>query len=399
MNYAIYPPHRFNPDFTPHLPLSKSISNRSLILDALSGEMPKKNGIAECDDTAAIMRALSDTHQHHIDIGAAGTAMRFLTAYLSTIDNRTFTIDGSERMRHRPIRELVDALQCCGAKIEYLREYEFPPLAIHGRRLKGGELSIDPSVSSQFISALLMIAPIMTDGLTITLDGDIVSAPYIYMTIEMMRRRGVDVNIDNREGHMIIHVDHSEYKSDNTPIEPDWSAASYWYEYSVLTGVPINIPTPPADSLQGDSAVYNMFQTAICNSCQPVVMDFLTCPDLAQTFVVTLALLGIPFRFTGLNTLKIKETDRIQALCLEMKKLGIPLKTPADGTIEWTGNTTVPEINPIIDTYKDHRMAMSMAFAALKFPGIIIRDTDVVSKSYPGFWKDMSRAGFTLNPI
>lgn len=395
MDYAIYPPQQPSPTaFAPQLPLSKSISNRALILDALTPGAGSRV-VADCDDTDALATALASPLVSHIDVGAAGTAMRFMTAYAAATDGRNTRIDGSARMRQRPIGPLVDALRQCGADIEYAGLNGYPPLDITGRRLKGGLVEIDASVSSQFISAILMVAPVMSKGITIRLNGHTVSTPYINMTVEMMRRRGISIIV----GTDTIHVAPGTYRPDPTPVEPDWSAASYWYEYRTLTGNAISIDSNPAESLQGDSII-DRIMSGIDSTEGHVDLDLENCPDLAQTIVVTLALKERPFTIRGLRTLRIKETDRLSALQCELARLGIAIEIVGDDTLHYDGHTSAHVDNhPVIATYHDHRMAMSMAFASIFHPGIVITDATVVNKSYPGFWHDMQRAGFTLKQV
>lgn len=381
--------------------------------------------VSDCDDTTAMLRAL--TFPDTIDIGAAGTSMRFLTAFLS-IGEGTHLITGSERMRHRPIGVLVDALRLLGADIEYACEAGFPPLRITGKTLSGGEVSLPGNVSSQYISALLMIAPRLQEGLTLHLTGDIISRPYIQMTIEMMRAFGAQV--DWTDNNSSICVEPKPYSATPYLIEADWSAASYWYEIVLLSESPQETATLVGlfdHSLQGDQAVATLFDQLSVRSIflsagsqQPkttlirrgelparLECDLSPTPDLAQTLVVTCALKGIPFRFTGLASLRIKETDRIAALQKELRKLGVQVEVEGDSVMSWQGSEQqakgeVPYLHPApdtaIDTYDDHRMAMAFAPAALVLDSIDINNPEVVSKSYPRFWQDMQDAGFDIQP-
>lgn len=392
---------------TVKLPASKSISNRALILNALSYSPYDVENLSDCDDTNLMVRALN-SNGRDFNVGAAGTTMRFLTAFLSKVVGE-WTITGTERMKNRPIRVLVDALNALGAKIEYIEKEGFPPLRILGSALKGGEISLPGNVSSQYISAILMIAPYMEHGVTLRLEGDIISRPYINITLRLMEKYGVASSwVGN-----IITVKPSEYSPIPFTVESDWSAASYWYEMMALSkGAEIELLGLFKDSLQGDSAVAKLFaQLGVGttytsrgvilkhtgNVCKRLNYNFVNEPDLAQTLVVACALMGIPFRFTGLHSLKIKETDRIEALKRELYKLGYLLRDTNDSILEWTGERVTAEQYPVIATYEDHRMAMSFApLALLRGDGIEIANPEVVSKSYPGFWDDLRSAGFVI---
>ena len=403
MDYRVYPPQEMI-DATISLPLSKSISNRALILNALTIDaLPLKN-VAQCDDTDAMVRALSEKGDR-VDVGAAGTAMRFLTAYFAAKMGSVIEIDGSQRMRQRPIKALVDALKACGAKIEYLGEEGFPPLRIEGVALHGGEVSLPASISSQYISALLMIAPLMDNGLKLTLEGEITSRPYILMTLSMMREWGVDCDFEQN----VITVPRGEYKATNYDIEADWSAASYWYEISALSAGCIALKGLNEESIQGDSALVEYFTKIGVDSqfedeeltlmpspeqLSRVELDLSEQPDIAQTIAVTCCLLRIPFKLTGLATLKIKETDRLIALQRELAKLSFDVEIEQDSQLIWNGLQHPIFEEPQIETYKDHRMAMAFAPAALYLPGLVIKDVDVVAKSYPEYWSHLVEAGF-----
>lgn len=413
MDYRILPPEDL-PETIVSLPLSKSLSNRALIINALCGGKGTLGSVAKCDDTDAMLAALASTDDV-ISVGAAGTAMRFLTAYFAAQPGRTVTLDGSERMRRRPIAPLVDALRLCGARIEYVGEAGYPPLRIEGTSLRGGEVTIDSSVSSQFISALLMVAPTMTEGLTLHMSGDQVSAPYVAMTLGLMAEWGVDAERDRDT----IRVPHLLYSPASCHIEADWSAASYWFELQAFSFGTIGLRgLRPEGSLQGDSAlptIYRRFGIVTEPSDEfPGVLDLIPdpdlaprfeadfgdVPDLAQTIAVTCCMLGIPFHITGLKTLHIKETDRLEALRRELLKVSFLVEV-GDDYIAWEG-TRVPlrtDAPIAIDTYDDHRMAMSFAPVSWLIPGLIIRNAEVVTKSYPDYWIHLQAAGFTLQPI
>lgn len=408
MNYRIIPPEGFV-EARLNLPLSKSMSNRALIINALTPGASPLTEVAECDDTEAMLNALTAEGADVVNVGAAGTTMRFLTAYYATREGNTVLLDGSERMHHRPIKVLVDALRSLGAEIEYAGEEGFPPLRITGKKLAGGKLTLDASVSSQYISALLMVAPLMENGLELTLEGDIVSRPYINMTLKMMRDAGVESEFYLNT----ITVPHREYRPTLPPIEGDWSAAAVWYEIEALSSGMVTIDNLSRDSCQGDRRLADIFThigvdtvwegeeggTDLCanpDADARINEDFTENPDLAQYIMVTCAMLGLPFRFTGLSTLAIKETDRVTAVANELTKIGILLNVESRDMVSWDGRRVPFMELPQFDTYEDHRMAMCLAPVALYIPGIVIRDVEVVSKSYPHFWEELCKAGFTL---
>ena len=379
------------------LPASKSISNRALILNALAYSPYDIQNLSDCDDTRVTVKAL-DSNDRTFDIGAAGTAMRFLTAFLSKTVGE-WVITGSERMKQRPIKLLVEALNSLGARIEYVEKEGFPPLRIFGSALTGGEIHLNGGVSSQYISALMMIAPYMQNGLKIILEGNIISVPYIEMTIKMMAEFGATVDFEGNT----ISIEPQTYKPIQYKVESDWSAASYWYEILSIAGNgQIFLSGLNQNSYQGDSKVAELFEqlgvkteyqpdgvllTATNSPVSEFKYDFINQPDLAQTFAVTCCLKGILFHFRGVQSLKIKETDRIAALTNELHKLGYILTEPAEGELEWNGERCTPAEKISIATYEDHRMAMAFAPAALITP-IVIEHPEVVSKSYPGFWND-----------
>ena len=414
--YRITAPKTLNA--TVALPASKSISNRALIIYALSGGQVLPQNLSDCDDTEVIIKALRDMPDV-INIKAAGTAMRFMTAFLS-VTKGTHTITGTERMKHRPIGILVDALRSLGADITYAGEKGFPPLRITGKRLKGGTLEIAGNVSSQYISALLMIGPALEKGLELRLTGDIISRPYIDLTLWMMGEFGADAEWTSSD---TITVKPKPYSPHDYFIESDWSGASYWYEMMALMDdrdAELRLTGLKDGSKQGDSVaryifsllgVKTIFQSKKSTKPQTVTIqangrslpkleyDFVNSPDLAQTFVVVCAAKGIPFHFKGLSTLKIKETDRIEAMKKEMRKLGYVIESRNDSELIWDGETCEPTMEQGIDTYEDHRMALAFAPYALKAGSIIINNPQVVTKSYPGFWTSLAEAGFTVEDI
>lgn len=415
MQYILTAPSTLDANI--QLPASKSISNRALVIHALSNSELLPQNLSVCDDTEVMMDALM-YKPHTVDIKAAGTAMRFLTAYFAATGG-DHIITGTERMKQRPIGILVDALRYLGAEIEYVGEQGFPPLHIKGKSLDGGHIDIPANVSSQYISALLMIGPVLRDGLELRMTGEIVSRPYIDLTLWMMREFGAEADWSDVD---TVTVKPFPYAQRQYTIESDWSAASYWYEIVALTGdmeSPVRLSGLFDNSKQGDSIVRYIFsllgvktkfnaQDGIGN--YPVAIkkhtcllprldyDFVAAPDLTQTVVVTCALMDIPFKFTGLASLRIKETDRIEALKRELLKLGYVLRDENGDTLIWDGTRCEPSLQPI-DTYHDHRMAMAFAPAAIKFPGLRINDPQVVTKSYPQFWDDLEKAGWKIEKV
>ncbi|MDR0546136.1 MAG: 3-phosphoshikimate 1-carboxyvinyltransferase [Dysgonamonadaceae bacterium] len=374
------------------LPASKSISNRVLILNALGNSLFAIENLSDSDDTQVLLNVLQSS-ENDFNIGAAGTSMRFLTAYLSQRAGN-WTITGSERMKKRPIAILVDALRQTGAEIEYLENEGFPPLKIHGKPLIGGEIRLNGGVSSQYISALLMIAPCMQNGLTLQLEGNIISKPYIRMTLGLMKKFGVQADWNENR----IRIEPQAYHPVSFRVESDWSAASYWFEIQALATFETNIELQGLEknSLQGDAQVEAIFAALRENKNAVFAYDFINEPDLAQTLTVTCCLLEQPFRFTGLQSLRIKETDRLSALQTELKKLGYLINIVSNSALEWNGEHCEPEPNPVIATYEDHRMAMAFALVCLRREEIQIAHPEVVTKSYPDFWKDLKHAGFLV---
>ncbi|MEG1563236.1 MAG: 3-phosphoshikimate 1-carboxyvinyltransferase [Bacteroides sp.] len=406
MRYLLSAPSRTKAIIS--LPASKSISNRALILHALATGEGELRHLSDCDDTRVMIRALDGRTREVIDILAAGTAMRFLTAYLSVTPGSVL-LTGTARMQQRPIQLLVDALRNLGACIEYVGQEGYPPLCIQGTELSGHSILLKGNVSSQYISALLMIAPMLKNGLLLEMSGEIVSLPYINLTLQLMQEFGASAAWTTEN---IIRVAPQPYQRIPFTVESDWSAASYWYQIVALAPeAEITLTGLFKKSFQGDSRGADLFArlgVATEFTAQGVCLhktgrcverldeDFVDIPDLAQTFVVTCALLQVPFRFTGLQSLKIKETDRIEALTNELRKLGYVLRDEDDRTLLWEGERCVPAFAPVIQTYEDHRMAMAFAPAAFRFPQLSIADPQVVSKSYPAYWDDLRRAGFDI---
>jgi len=405
MKIRITPPQRI--DATIQLPASKSISNRVLIIHALAKGTHIPQNLSDCDDTWVMRHALEAKENEVIDIMAAGTAMRFLTAYFS-VTSGTRILIGTERMKQRPIGILVNALRELGADIEYVEKEGFPPLRITGKTLTKNHITLPGNVSSQYISALLMIAPTLKEGLTLTLTADIISRPYIDLTLKLMEDFGAKASWINEHE---LHVEPQSYRSIPYYIESDWSAASYWYQMASLSeDAEITLPGLFRYSYQGDSKVAELFSTLGVETIygdktitlrkkgkaiRQTAYDFSNQPDLAQTFVVTCALLDITFRFSGLQSLKIKETDRIAALVKEMRKLGYVLHEAEDSILYWKGERC-ERSHEAIDTYEDHRMAMAFAPACLLMDDVRINNPEVVSKSYPHYWDNLRTAGFII---
>lgn len=411
MDYRIFPPEEMIEDAVVDLPLSKSISNRALILAALTEGAPRPARLADCTDTHTLADALGREPRGTVDTGGAGTAMRFLTAYYAATPGTDVLLDGDERMRQRPIGPLVDALRACGADIEYAAAEGFPPLRVRGRRLEGGRVSVDATVSSQFVSALLMVAPTMEKGLTLDLDGEPVSLPYILLTLGMMEDRGAVVD----RSPLAISVEPGRYSPPPADdAEADWSAAAFFHEITALTAGWITLKDLRADSRQGDRAAAVYFErlgvitapseeTEGAADLQPTPdlfgrldADLSGTPDLAPALVVTAALLGIPFRVTGLQSLGIKECDRLEALVEELGKTGAVLERIGDQGLEWDGKRLPVTEVPVFDSRGDHRMAMALAPAAVYLPGTVVRGAESVAKSFPGYWDALRVLGFRI---
>ncbi len=394
------------------LPLSKSECNRLLIVRAITGTDYWIPEISDAEDTVSLGRIIGELKNHvdgnTYDVGPAGTSMRFLSAYLAATPG-VYYLTGTARMKERPIGILVKALEGLGADIEFSEKEGFPPLKIFGGMLQGGEIEVDGSVSSQFISALLMIAPTMHNGLVIHFKGNIVSRPYIDMTIRILERFGVYPVWDGNS----LAVSNQKYLIDDPAkqfhVEADWSAASYWYAMVALAEeADIFLPGLQKESLQADSVCALLFPflgvtttfeekgiRLTKNGYRPnaFAFDFDDCPDIVQTVAVTAAALKIPTLLCGLNTLRLKETDRIAALKSELAKMGVSCEEPGRGMLE-VKNFDGKLNSPLeIKTFEDHRMAMSFAPLALKHPGLLIENPDVVKKSYPGFWNEIKKLG------
>ncbi len=384
---------------------SKSISNRLLILQKLCPTGFNIENLSPSDDTKTLQKLLL-SEEELLDVGAAGTTMRFLTAYFA-ITSGSRILTGSERMKKRPIKILVDALITLGADITYLEEEGYPPIRINGKKITGGKLAIRADVSSQYISALMMIGPLLENGLILELKGNIGSFPYINMTLKTMEQLG----IKNKFHKNIITIFPGVYKSVNMKAESDWSAASYYFSICAMSpGSKLSIHGLMEMSLQGDSVLPEIYEKlgVTCNFKNNILelenagdiaeelnYDFADCPDLAQTVAVTCAALGVNGKFTGVESLKIKETDRTQALSTELSKFGVDF-FEEDGFWILNGETSA-NVPVKINTYEDHRMAMCFAPLAIKHDQITIEDPMVVKKSYPSFWSDLESLGFTTS--
>ena len=406
------------------LTASKSESNRILIIQALCKDKFEIKNLADAQDTQTLRTILQlTTHPEYsgsrlktsYDVGPAGTTMRFLTAYLSTLQ-RTITLTGSGRMHERPIRILVDALRQLGAKITYLEKEGFPPLSIEGNLLKGGEIEIEGNISSQYISALLLITPALFNGLIIKFKGAIVSRPYIDMTLKVMENFG----IYGQWQENTISVSSQNYSLPEAnytyTVEADWSAASYWYAMAALSDeVDLHITGLRKNSLQGDAVIADLFSFFGVHTeytadgvrlskrkflTQHFGFDFSDCPDIAQTIAVVVSALKIPSMLTGLQTLKIKETNRIEALCNELGKISISAKEAMPDVLEIQEfqDTLISPPTPLL-TYNDHRMAMALTPLVMKLGELKIENPEVVKKSYPNFWEDLKSVGFLIEEL
>lgn len=407
------------------LPASKSISNRLLIIRALTENQFTINNLSSAKDTLTLVSLLNRLKndqkvENRWDTGPAGTTFRFLSGLLS-ITKGIHVLTGSERMKERPVGILVNALKELGAEIDYMGKTGFPPLRIRGKKLTGGEIDLDATVSSQFISSLMMIAPSMENGIKINFNSRPVSFPYIKMTAELMHNFGIEITLNDRS----VKVYSGKYSGKEITVEPDWSSASYWYEIAALSEeAEIHLQHLSKNSLQSDSEVSQLFEKfgvktialpsglVLSKEKNPSLpeyfeYDFIDCPDIAQTVACTCAGLGITAKLTGLKTLRIKETDRITAMINELQKLHINCISDTNDTL-----SILPKnfsgISPhsssllapgFIQTYHDHRMALSFAPLALKTSEITIETPEVVEKSYPSYWEDLKKTGFTIKNV
>lgn len=403
---------------TINLTSSKSESNRVLILRELCKDKFELRNLSDSQDTMIMQETLRTDPNNKLvestfNIGAAGTTMRFLTAYFANKPGRRI-LTGSDRMKERPIKILVEALKQIGADVTYLEKAGFPPIKIVGKELKGGEITLDGSVSSQYISALLMIAPTLPLGLVIKFKGEVASRPYINMTLRMMETFGV---VGTWQGNSIAVSSQNYYLKDKPvyEIEADWSAASYWYAMASLsTEVDLTLTGLRNPSMQGDAILPDLFNffgvktTFIENGIRLTKsgiiterfgFDFNDCPDIAQTIAVLCAAHDIQCLCKGLSTLKLKETDRAKALRTELLKLGVDLEIISDDAARVRPANRTKTISAPIKTHEDHRMAMAFATLAFSYDEVQIENPDVVKKSYPTFWQDLKKVGFTVEEI
>lgn len=429
MDYRILPPENLIEEGAVDLPLSKSIINRLLIIGALASGENRATAATpgEGRDIALMRRAVdalrsSTPGEMEINIGESGTGLRFLCALTASDPGCETILTGEAGLLRRPVGPLVEALRSCGACIEYLGEDGFPPLKIKGRKLAGGEITIDATTSSQFISALMMVAPTMEKGLKIRFDGEPASLPYIKMTAALMRRQGVDVDLAPLSAE-IAPGSYRPLGNESRKVEADWSAAAFWYEVVALTAGWIALQCSggemamPDESIQGDAAAARIFEClgvltepseeipgGIALSPSPELygrldLDLNDFPDMAPSLAVTCCMLGVPFKFTGLANLAIKETDRLQAIVEEMDKVGCRIEKIRDYGLEWEGKRHPIISLPVFDPRGDHRLAMALAPVAAYIPGIVVKDAGCVDKSYPGFWDSLRSLGFaTLDP-
>lgn len=425
------------------LPGSKSECNRALIIQALAKESILVEPLSPAEDTQILQNLLTQVHTYQLvgdfslpltlDVGAAGTVMRFLTAFL-TVQTGSYIVTGSKRMKERPIKILVEALQSLDAEITYLENTGFPPIQVGESVPQKSKVTIKGDISSQYVSALLMIAPLLNQGLTLNIAGELTSRPYVYMTLQMMNLAGIDYSVDfleqriadgkshtknintvNNETERIsvtIQIEHQPYKATLLAVEPDWSAASYWFSLVALAETAeILLPGLKADSLQGDSAIVLIMKpfgvdasfeegglrlSKCAVDFKNKVIDLKECPDLAQTVIVCAAALGQNLSFTGLETLRIKETDRIAALQIELAKISVKLFEEHGIFTLNTSKLNFPS-EASFETYHDHRMAMAFAPLALRIGEVNFDNAEVIIKSYPSFWEHLEMIGFQIN--
>lgn len=413
MDYRILPPEEMI-EGAVALPLSKSVSARALVINALSEAPANLDGrLSDCDDTrmlADAIKAMSGgmSSPMTLDMANAGTNLRFVTAMAAATPGTDITLEG----HRRPVGPLVNALRALGADITYNGEEGYPPLHIRGMRLEGGEVSVDPALSSQYVSALMMVAPLMSHGLVIDFEGECPAAPYVRMTAAMMERCGITCDI----APLRVTIPAGSYAPlpDGWRCEPDWTAASYWYELSALSAGWLELADTPMDSVQGDRAVADYFERLgvltgpsedndgnVALTPSPETFSWFEAdmggnPDLVPAIVVTCVLLRVPLRITGVASLAHKECDRLEALRIEMLRLGCILEVRGGNELYWDGHQMPVTELPVFDTYGDHRMAMALSMVSTYIPGIVVRDIEVVSKSYPGYWQQLQDLGFIL---
>lgn len=406
MNYKIKPPEKLS-SHTVSVSASKSMMNRAAIIKAIAGEKISLDSCAyTCDDVKVMQEAIG-RREGRIDLENCGTAMRFLTAYFASTPNTSVILDGNDRMKQRPIYELVKKLRQMGADISYCGQSGYPPIQINGRQLSGGIVTFRNSLSSQYVSALMMIAPRLSSNLQIEFLDIQKSRPYVELTANMMKKAGAKLKVS--PGKIII--ENRPYTgTEKLEIESDWTSVSYWYSLAAISNCEIKVESILDMSLQGDRRLADIYELIGVtsrwkndtltitpggpHSVKALMMDLKDNPDIAQTLMVTCACIGVPFTFVGLSSLHIKETDRLVAMQNELCKLGVDLAIGSDWA-SWIGNR-IPKSKGPIKTYYDHRMAMAFAPASVKYPGLEIENVEVVSKSYPRFWEELRSLGFRL---
>jgi len=384
---------------------SKSESNRVLIIKALCQKDFNIENISNSDDTKLLVNLLN-SNENILNTKNAGTVMRFLSSFFALTTNKEIILTGSQRMKERPISFLVNELINIGANIEYLEKTGYPPIKIKPSKLLGGEIFIDGSVSSQYITSLLLIAPLLDKGLIINIKNKLISKPYVEMTLKIMSHFGIKYQFQNNK----IIIAKQDYISKDYKVESDWSSASYWYLMSALSDyVDLEISFLKQNSLQGDFIISkimsefgiktNFYKNKIHLSksnyiCKDFDYDFSNYPDIAQTIAVLCSALNVKAKLRGLDSLRIKETDRVNALILELKKFGVEIEE--NENILFINSGISKNSNNLIKTYKDHRMAMSFSPLAIILDTIIIEDNSIIEKSYPNFWNDLKSIGFQL---
>lgn len=420
MDYRIFPPEELIEDGVVALPPSKSILNRRFVLDALTTEptplaafhpAPPEDAadVVIMRDAIAALPFGEGSGIIQINCGASASALRFLISYSAVNEGTTAILTGLPRLLERPVAPLVEALRKLGAHIDYLDKEGYAPVKIIGKKLSGGEVSLDATLSSQFASGMMMIAPTMAQGLLINFEGEVSSLPYIKMTAAMMRRRGIEVEV----APLHVKVSPGQYRATAEEIEADWSAAAFWYEITALTAGWISLNLTE-ESIQGDARAREFFEQLgvltepseehegmLTLSPSPEVfgrldLDLTDYPDLAPALAVTACMLNVPFKFIGLKNLSIKESDRLQALVDEIEKIGFVVEKIRDFGLEYEGKRHPIRTLPEFDPHGDHRLAMALAPVAAYIPGIVVKNADCVEKSYPGYWDNLRSLGFTL---
>ena len=391
------------------LPASKSIANRLLIMQALSDHQLKLKNLSDAEDTQLLEAALK-SKDSNINVGLAGTAYRFLTAYYAIQNERKTILDGAKRMHERPIKLLVEVLQEMGADIQYLKTEGFPPLQINGKQLKGGKITIDGSISSQYISALLMIAPYLENDLSIQLSGRLVSLPYIDLTIGLMKSAGAQVHREEN----ILHVKKGNYFAEQSlQVEIDWSAAAFFYQFVALSDLSIELINLRFDSLQGDKKTATHFEKLGVKSIETekgillsktkipnhafASFDLVDCPDLIPSIATVASQLIDKTEIKGVTTLRIKESNRVEALQQELAKVNVKLIDVEEDTFEVYKGKKRSDTLPVFKTHNDHRMAMCLTPLACILPSIKIENPEVVSKSFPSYWQEIKKLGISIS--